>query len=291
MTEHDAKVAKTLKMLELIEKMKSIRTLTVGDPMVDQYVFCTASRLCPEGPVPVLVPVEKKNSQGGAAHVCEQLVQLVGTSMNFYGNTSLKTRYMVGHHLVLRMDEDKGNSATDAQKIEALGKHFKETQGYHAIIISDYAKGFMTTAFTEWLVDYAGKNRIPVVVDPKGKNWDKYKGCTLICPNTHELKAQTEGNAVFQFLLLKCGAQGVSLYQPSGKLDFPATWHRVFDVTGAGDIIVAVAAAVLGVGGTMVQAAKLSNLAAGWSVGEVGTVVLTRDKLIELVQAAGADIE
>lgn len=270
-----------MKLLELLEKTKSIRTLTVGDNMNDHYVFCEATRLCPEGPVPVLIPKKVMNVNGGAGHVAEQLQHLSQVSYTFFGPTSQKKRYMVGHHLVLRVDEDQAPPATDAQKIEGLAKHLKDSPGYNVIVLSDYNKGMLTTAFCEWIIGYARSVDIPVIVDPKGKNWDKYKGCDLICPNMQELKEWT-GSALFPFMLLKAGAEGVSLFMPSGKIDYPATAKHVFDVTGAGDIVVAVAAALIGAGGTKVQAAKFANVVAGWSVGEVGTVVATREKLMEL---------
>ena len=278
-----------MKLLEVIEKMGSIRALTVGDTMTDRYVFCEANRLCPEGPVPVLVPIKTENANGGAGHAADQLMQLCQASWNFFAaSPSVKTRYFVGHHLVSRVDEDKICPLPDDSKIEGLAKHLKESPRYDVIVISDYAKGMMSSKFCKWVVSYGATNQIPVIVDPKGKDWDKYAGCTLICPNVHELKAW-EGTAMFPFMLLKCGEAGLTLYQPSGSREYPAAARHVFDVTGAGDVVTALAAAVLGAGGTMVQAARLSNLIAGWSVGEVGTVVCSKAKVIELVKAAGAD--
>jgi bifunctional ADP-heptose synthase (sugar kinase/adenylyltransferase) len=278
-----------VKILEIVERMKTLRTITVGDTMIDKYIFCAATRLCPEGPIPVLVPQKTDIRNGGAGHTSDQLRELCSASWQFFGTPpSTKTRYMVGQRLVARVDEDHICTLSDAQKIEGLGKHFKENARYDVIVISDYAKGLLSEIFCKWLVSYGATNQIPVVVDPKGKAWDKYAGCTLICPNIHELKLW-EGTTPFPFMLLKCGENGLSLYQPSGQRDLPARAKHVYDVTGAGDTVTAVAAATLGAGGTMVQAATLSNLAAGWSVGEVGTVVCTRDKLIELVKEAGAE--
>jgi rfaE bifunctional protein kinase chain/domain len=280
-----------MRALEVLEKMKSVRSLTVGDNMIDRYVFCTSSRLCPEAPVPVLVPTETLVRNGGAAHVSDQMQALCGASWNFFTNApTIKTRYMVGHHLVMRFDEDKNIAIADAQKIEGLAKHLKDNPRYDVVIISDYAKGLITAEFCEWIVAYCSKEKIPVIVDPKGAKWAKYQGCDLICPNAAELKAWDDASR-FPFMLFKRGEKGLSLYQPSGCTDYPAQAKHVFDVTGAGDIVVAVAAAVIGAGGTLTQAAAISNIAAGWSVGEVGTVIITHEKLTELVKATGAEIE
>jgi rfaE bifunctional protein kinase chain/domain len=276
---------------ELIEKMKATRILVVGDPIVDKYVFGSTPRLCPEGPIPVFVPEKVEVRNGGAAHVSDQIHALCSEGWQFFGTPSMKTRYMAGHHLVgLRVDEDQPSAATDAQKIESLGKAFKAEPRFDAIIISDYAKGWITAEFCKWIVRYAKENQIPVIVDPKGKDWTKYQGCTLICPNMVEIKIHQDGT-LFPCLLLKCGDAGVTLYTPSGSKDFPATAKHVFDVTGAGDVVVAVAAAVIGSGGSLRQAAWLSNIAAGWSVGEVGTVCITREKLLELVSEQEVEIE
>jgi D-beta-D-heptose 7-phosphate kinase / D-beta-D-heptose 1-phosphate adenosyltransferase len=279
--------------LELLEKMKSVRSMTVGDNMIDKYVFCTTNRLCPEAPVPVLVPLQTAIRNGGAAHVSDQLQALCASSWNFFSTSpTTKTRYMVGHHLIMRFDEDKGVAFTSAQRIEGLAKHFKENPKYDVVVISDYAKGMITNEFSAWIIEYCRKEKIPVIVDPKGSKWSKYQGCDLICPNMAELKAWDDGAAgLFPFMLLKCGEQGLTLYQPSGATEYPAKAKHVFDVTGAGDVVVAVAAAIIGAGGTLTQAAAISNIAAGWSVGEVGTVIITHEKLTELVKATGVEIE
>jgi bifunctional ADP-heptose synthase (sugar kinase/adenylyltransferase) len=281
-----------MKVLEVIGKMKGVRSLIVGDNMIDKYVFCDAPRLCPEAPVPVLVPVSTEIRNGGSAHVSDQMQLLCDTSWNFFTTApSTKTRYVVGQRLMSRVDEDIHIPMTDAQKIEGIAKHFKEHPKYDVVIISDYAKGMVSTKFCEWIIAHCIKENTPVVVDPKGTKWDKYHGCSLICPNIAELKAWDDGNHEFPFMLLKCGEQGLNLYQPSGCREFPAKARQVFDVTGAGDVVVAVAAAVIGAGGTLIQAATLANIAAGWSVGEIGTVCITRAKLIELVKETGVEFE
>jgi rfaE bifunctional protein kinase chain/domain len=281
-----------MKLLEVIEKMQTVRSLVVGDNMIDKYVFCEATRLCPEAPVPVLVPVKTDIRNGGSAHVSDQMERLCGSSWNFFTNApSTKTRYMVGQRLISRVDEDIRIPLTDAQKIEGIAKHFKEKPKYDVVIISDYAKGMISGRFCKWVVEHCIKEGTPVVVDPKGTYWEKYHGCSLICPNLAELKAWNGGTHEFPFLLLKCGEQGLNLYQPSGCMEFAAQARHVFDVTGAGDVVVAVAAAVIGAGGNLPQAAALANIAAGWSVGEIGTVVITKEKLIELVKETGAELE
>jgi rfaE bifunctional protein kinase chain/domain len=277
-----------MRYLEIIEKMGKVRALTVGDAMQDQYVFCRTERMCPEAPVPVLIKEKTEFRNGGASHTADQMLALCQTSWNFFGAVSTKRRYMVGNHMVMREDEDKISVATDAQKIEGLLKHLKESPRYDVVVISDYAKGFVSEAFCKWIIDYCRKQDIICVVDPKGSNWSKYEGCSMICPNMAELKAwEGPTTCAFNFMLLKAGEAGVTLYTPAGADEFPARAKHVFDVTGAGDIVVAVMAAAMAAGAKLVQGAYLANLAAGWSVGEIGAVLCVKDKLIQLVQESG----
>ena len=278
-----------MKYSQIIERLGRVRALTVGDAMIDHYIHGRVERLCPEGPVPIFIPEGKMdNRNGGAGHVADQLEALCETSWTFHGKPiSEKTRFMVGSHLLLRVDEDKVPAATDAQRIAGLERSLIDAK-YDVIVLSDYAKGWLSHTFCRWIIKYAKEHEIPVIVDPKGRDWDKYEGCTLICPNVHELKAWGGENvAQFPFMLLKCGAHGLTLYQPSGAYEFPAKAKLVFDVTGAGDIVTAVAAATIGAGGTLMQAATLANLAAGWSVGEIGTVVCKKDTLLQLIDETG----
>ncbi len=273
-----------MNLTQVINKMRDRLILVIGDAILDKYVFGRVERLCPEAPVVDFVAEKTDNRNGGAAHVTDQLLALNMKVHYFYGEpVSIKTRYMAGSHMLLRVSDDKKPANVDPPKmLKVIGNFIKENESLAAIVISDYAKGWVIPTMCQHVIELARKRKIPVIVDPKGKDWDKYKGCDLICPNMKELK-EWQGTVLWPFMLLKCGEHGLSLFTPSGHQDFPAQVHKVFDVTGAGDTVVAVAAATLAAGGTHVQAAVLSNLAAGWCVGEVGTAVCKAETLLDLV--------
>lgn len=274
-----------MKLFNVIEKMKDVRPLIVGDAIIDQYVFGRVDRICPEGPVPVLTGTTIETRRGGAAHVMEQMDALCMQAVISFGTpASIKTRYMAGSHLLLRVDADRTPLLDEEQKarvlLEAIGA-FK----FDVIVLSDYAKGWLSEQMCQFLVSFAKERKIPLVVDPKGRDWAKYAGCTWICPNQTELAQFNGPTARIANLLMKRGADGLSLRTDgSGSVDIPSTAQHVFDVTGAGDVVVAVFAAALAAGATDTQAATLANLAAGWSVGEIGTVVCSRETLHALAK-------
>lgn len=286
-----------MSLRDLIGKMLSVRALVIGDAMIDTYAFCRSERLCPEAPVPVLIAERLEHRLGGAANVSHQMAKLCEAPFEFFGSPRCrKTRYMVGTHMVMRVDDDKAPAADEAQKARALIEGLKD-KVFDVVVLSDYNKGWLSVELCQFAVKYAKQKGIPCIVDPKGTDWSKYVGCTWICPNDREVRAAWNG---IPGVLYKRGANGLRLYGPvkgdpapigapigTGRdfRDIPATAKHVYDVTGAGDTVVAVFAAALAAGGTDVQAAQLANLAAGYVVGEVGTTVCPQQKLIELVEA------
>lgn len=275
-----------MKLFNIIEKMKDVRALVVGDAIVDNYIFGRVERICPEAPVPVFVRERSESRLGGAAHVVEQMDALCRPSAVSLGTpVSIKTRYMVGNHLLLRVDADKAPLLNEEQKARALLNALTGAQ-VDVVVLSDYDKGWLSPKMCEFLMLYAAAQQdVKVVVDPKGSDWSKYVGCTWICPNEQELA----DHALFKDLkgprlLQKRGADGLRFWDDDGYIEIPATAKHVYDVTGAGDVVVAVFAAALAAGATDTQAAQLANLAAGWSVGEVGTAVCSRETLHALAK-------
>lgn len=272
---------------EILEKMRGAKILVIGDPIRDDYVFGRVERICPEAPVPVFIPDREESRPGGASNVAHQLNALGCATYTFFPqNVSVKTRYMAGTHLVLRVDEDSkyGHAqSTDVDQAERLIKGLLPK----AIVLSDYNKGWLTDHMASTACSVARHLKIPTIVDPKN-DWFKYRGCSLLCPNEKEYLAQGDYAAERWAgkILLKRGEKGMSLFQGDDSdcwHDIPATARHVYDVTGAGDTVVAVVAAAIAVGATYLEAARLAALAAGWVVGEVGTAVCTNDKLKELV--------
>jgi rfaE bifunctional protein kinase chain/domain len=281
-------------LLEVIEKLSSIRLLVVGDAINDRYVFGRVERLCPEGPVPVLIRERVENRNGGAAHVVDQVRALGAQCVGFHGMPICqKTRFMVGSHMLLREDDERRPVADHAQMVEALNKFIFGESKIDAIILSDYAKGTLMPEVCKAVLNFATTNSIPVVVDPKGRDWQKYGGCSVICPNQFELlEAREKYHKSWPVMLMKRGEDGLRLFTDgSGYVDIPATAKHVFDVTGAGDVVVAVFTAARAAGAALIDSAVLANLAAGWSVGEVGTVVCSKEKLIELTKEHEAGLE
>jgi bifunctional ADP-heptose synthase (sugar kinase/adenylyltransferase) len=246
--------------------------LVIGDAIDDLYHFGRADRVCPEAPVPVFVPESCEVRPGGALNVEAQIKALGAYATCLYGGKrSRKTRYMSGNHLLLRVDEDDTRAANDEMVIKV--RQFLADKGscFNAVVISDYAKGFVTVDMAQAAICWARQHSIPVIVDPKGTNWGKYIGCSLICPNRQELQEWSDSP-----VLLKMGAEGMRL----NDVVIPAKAKVVFDVTGAGDTVVAVVAAAMAAGATILEAAKLAALAAGVVVGKVGTAICTREELI-----------
>lgn len=239
-----------------------LKVLVLGDPMLDIYHFGHVDRLSPEAPIPVFIEDKTDDRRGGADNVVHQLIALgvpvVVTGWSRGALRTVKHRYMVGNHQLFRHDTDI-----------CVPNRIPRLEGFHAIIISDYAKG----AVTKEICSEAIGSGLPVIVDPKGKDWSKYAGCKLIIPNHLEVNGYDWPNMV-----VKEGAKGLT----HQKVNYPSTAKHVFDVTGAGDTVTAVIGACIVKGWTVPEACRLANLAAGYVVGEVGTTVCPIEKLREL---------
>lgn len=266
-------------LLDTIGRWTKTRILVIGDPMVDVYHYGHVDRLSPEAPVPVFVQDRQESRPGGAANVTENL-QMLGVNWDSFFPTeqwTKKHRYMVGSHQLLRVDHDRKHIPPFT--------HYPDLEGVDCVVLSDYDKGWLTPQLCRTIISLANEADIPVVVDPKGSNWQKYRGCTVICPNTVEATHPDVG--LFETVLLKKGPKGLRLIVRGEKLKhFPATAKAVFDVTGAGDTVVAVVACALAAKAPLEDAAVLANLAAGHVVGQVGTATCSVERLIDLVREA-----
>jgi D-beta-D-heptose 7-phosphate kinase/D-beta-D-heptose 1-phosphate adenosyltransferase len=263
-------------LVELLRKFSAVKALVVGDAIVDQYHHGRIDRISPEAPVPVFVEDETRTERrrGGADNVAHQLEALgCEVSSHFARLRSVKHRYMVGHYQVFRCDRDSFEAGVP---VPLPPRHFADV-----VVLSDYSKGFLSFPMCRNLIDAANELKIPVVVDPKGRNWDKYRGATVICPNSQELSDAV--GASFTPILEKRGSQGLRVWRGGDYEDIPATARHVYDVTGAGDTVVALVAAALGAGGSLMDGARLGVEAASYVVGEVGTTVCPKEKLRALL--------
>ena len=297
--------------------------LVIGDLMMDRYLWGKVERISPEAPVPVVLLDRESEAAGGAANVAANLVglglrtRLVGcigaddngvrlkravhdlgidTSGLLHAEhhpTIAKTRVLGGHQQMLRLDRENRAPYSD-KDMHALTRlvHQMLAERPAVVLLSDYAKGVLTPALCQTVITEAKRLGIPVLVDPKGRDYRKYEGATALTPNKREtaevchtdvhdntvlLDAATHlrRNLALEFLAVTRGEEGISLIEESHSLHIPATAKQVFDVSGAGDTVIATLAAGLVAGLDRRDALHLANLAAGVVVG-VGTVPITR---------------
>ena len=237
-----------------------MKLLVVGDYIEDRYVFGTASRLCPEAPVPVIVPQSARFSPGGAGLVVEQLNELGADVVMFYGSHSVKERFFAGNHLILRVDND----SIGVQPGIPSDEHLEQVD---AIVVSDYGKGAMTQGLAAKLIE-TGK---PLFVDAKNTFW-WYRGPNVWCfPNEYDMASGTF-RAEDKQIVRKMGAKGCEM----GKLQIPATVSEVVDVTGAGDIFMAGFVYAWTLQLPAEDCLRFANALAGESCRHIGTFVVGR---------------
>ncbi len=306
------------------------RVLVVGDVMLDRYWRGATGRISPEAPVPVVRVADEDNRPGGAGNVAVNLASL-GSRPRLLGCVGRDTeadllraaldRSGIAHELVpwerptitklrvisrnqqlIRLDFETpaGDEAPMAGLTEGLRANL---EGSDVVILSDYAKGAM--AEVQAMIEAARKQGLPVLVDPKGRDFSRYRGATVLTPNLGEFEAVvgacpdqdtlvTRGQALareleLEALLVTRGEQGMSLIRTDGGvLHLPARAREVFDVTGAGDTVIAVMAGALASGAVLESAAEIANLAAGLVVGRLGAASVTPAELRLAIHDAGA---
>ncbi len=275
---------------QLVDELKKQHVLVVGDAIEDHYFFGRVDRMCPEAPVPVFIEERIELRVGGAEHTAQQVKALGEMSALFGWPKSVKIRYMVGSHMLLRSDYDEKPSMGSEEIIEAFNRMTKDDGDFKpltAVILSDYGKGLLTEKLCQHFIGYAKARHIPVFIDPKGSDWHKYRGADWICPNELEFSTMAAPVSLWQSQILrKRGARGLQI----GDTEFPARARAVFDVTGAGDTVVAVFAMAIAAGADPGSAAQLANIAAGWTVGQVGTVSVSHDLLKGLAKLYDEEI-
>lgn len=296
------------------------RVLIVGDSMLDKYWFGDANRISPEAPVPVVRIVRSDERLGGAANVALNVASLGvrTTLMGVVGNdengrklrelldkagiearlntdperkTILKLRIVARQQQLVRIDfEDHPSS----EVLSGLLSDFSEIVGtFDVLVLSDYGKGGLENI--QSMIAMAREKGIPVLVDPKGDNYDRYAGATMITPNRAELAqvtGQWTGEEDLQIraqalrerlnlkaLLLTRSEEGMTLFTQDGALTVPAQAREVFDVSGAGDTVIAVTAAMLAAGLPLDQTVRIANRAGGIVVGKLGTASVSFNEL------------
>jgi D-beta-D-heptose 7-phosphate kinase/D-beta-D-heptose 1-phosphate adenosyltransferase len=214
--------------------------------------------------------------------------------------TTLKTRIIAHHQQVVRADVEADDVLPEANRRELLAR-FRDRGPFDGIVVSDYGKGVLTDDVLRGLIDAAAADAVPLVVDPKTGDYSQYRGCTSLTPNQKEAAAATgvairspeslqeAGRILLDRTDASCvvitrGENGMALFERGGdEHHLPTEAREVYDVTGAGDTVIAVYTAALAAGATFLEAANLANHAAGLSVRELGTVAVTAAQLREAV--------
>jgi len=309
--------------MSVLPKFSGAKILVFGDVMLDRYWFGDVHRISPEAPVPVLKVDRVEERPGGAANVARNIAALGARStllsvvgddeagnclekmLTQNGNltallhrdssisTIIKLRAIARHQQLLRIDFETPPSH---EVLNAALEDFREQlAGVDVVILSDYGKGGLThIAEMIKLARAAGK---PVLVDPKGDDYARYRGATLLTPNRSEFRQvagnwqnEAELNAKAEKLRIELGLdallvtrseEGMSLYRKDSVLHEPTHTREVFDVSGAGDTVIATLAVMLASGATLPDAMRIANRAAGIVVGKLGTAVVSREEIVK----------
>jgi rfaE bifunctional protein kinase chain/domain len=295
--------------------------LEVGDVMLDRYWFGEVDRISPEAPVPVVRISRSEERPGGAANVArngaalgapvtllsvtgddeagavlERMLAVEGIRTSFHRDPSLPTtvklRVIGRQQQLLRVDFE---TAPSHEVLAAsLADYDRLLSDCDIVVLSDYGKGGLAHIAT--MIERARAAGKRVLVDPKGDDWARYRGATIITPNRGEFrqvvgrwrneaemtdKAQAlRAELDIEALLVTRSEEGMSLFTADGTYHIPAQAREVYDVSGAGDTVIATMAALIGAGADMPSAVRIANQAAGVVVGKLGTAVVTPDELV-----------
>ena len=300
--------------------LERARILIVGDIMLDRYWFGEVNRISPEAPVPVVRVERSEERLGGAANVARNAATLGATtgllgvigddeagravetllqelSVSSYMardqaiSTIIKLRVIGRQQQLVRVDFE--DAPTDTVLRDKLTQFNALVDNYDVIIFSDYAKGSLVNVAD--MIAVAKKLGKRILVDPKGDDFSRYAGASILTPNRSELirmvgqwktedeltsKAQNlRKSLALDALLLTRSEEGMTLYQEDQVVNFPAVAREVFDVSGAGDTVIATLAVMLGNGVALPEAVSIANQAGGIVVGKLGTATVTREEL------------
>ena len=294
--------------------------LVVGDVMLDRYWFGDVDRISPEAPVPVVRIARSEERPGGAANVArnvaslgaktsllsvvgadeagraiDRLVAADGVAASLHHDPSLPTtvklRVIARQQQLLRIDfETRPSQEVLAAKLKDFGDRVRDAD---VVVLSDYGKGGL--AHIGSMIEQARAAGRKVLVDPKGEDWAKYRGATLVTPNRAELREvagrwtsdadlaaradKLRRELDLEALLVTRSEEGMSLFTADGAVHIPAVAREVFDVSGAGDTVIATLAALVAAGAPLADAMAIANQAAGVVVGKLGTAVVHPSEL------------
>lgn len=315
-----------------IDKFDRCKVLVVGDLMIDEYIWGKVDRISPEAPVPIVLVKNDDFTLGGSGNVVNNLVALgadvsaigvIGSGLNgkrllkkFHElgvdtegiiqepnrPTTRKIRVIATNQQVLRIDRETRDQISD-QTFGAVSDFIKKIiPKMDVVLISDYGKGFLTPALVSYLLGMAKKHNKITIADPKGFNFSKYAGVSLLTPNKKEagLAAGIEitdqidlfeaGKRILDTvdigkLLITCGKEGMALFERDKKpYQIPTEARQVYDVSGAGDTAIAVLGLSMASKISLEEGIALANVAAGLVVGKVGTATVSKKELISALK-------
>jgi rfaE bifunctional protein kinase chain/domain len=314
------------RLLLLIDRMKSSRVVVIGDIMIDRYLYGDTDRLSPEAPVPVVTVRDRTAKLGGAANVAANVASM-GASCLLVGTvgddadgaairqelvvarldgrhvvtaagrpTTSKTRIIARSQQIVRID-DEVDALLDGPDLERVMRSAGDALAdADALLLEDYNKGALAPALIAEVMALARRRGIPVVVDPKFRQFFAYAGATVFKPNRRELESALGAavdlqnrNALPEVLvrlkvdnlLVTLGADGMLLVmKDGGSLRIPSIAREVYDVSGAGDTVTAWLGTALAAGASLAEAAQLANYAAGVEVGKPGVATVSPEEVL-----------
>lgn len=318
-------------VLQLLRRMIGRNVVVIGDAMLDHYVMGSVNRISPEAPVPVLNFTEEHYTLGGAGNVAKcaaalgaqiELLAIVGNDplgekLKSVGKdlgihvdgllvdhsriTTSKMRIVAGSQHVVRVDREYDSPLSEILQQRLIREIERCAPAADAFIVSDYAKGVLSHSVCQAVIRAAAGK--PVIVDPKGVNWDRYRGATVIKPNLKEAQS-ISGRQIHNHedtvqiahgisedlqidnVIVTLGEQGAVLVSDTSGRDersavhFPSRTREVFDVTGAGDVVAATLTTALAGGATISEATWLANAAAGVAVGRLGAAAVSHQDIL-----------
>lgn len=316
-----------VKLLGSLSRIKPAKVLVLGDFMLDTYTTGRVQRISPEAPVPILHVRESHDLPGGAGNVVLNLKAL-GADVLAVGrvgddkeglrlkallekegilsdgiftqkgvSTPLKNRLIAEGQQLIRVDQECISPLSEEVEQEVIKYIHGIAKQIEVIAVSDYAKGFLSRSLLQMVIDLARQYEIPTLVDPKGDDFSKYRGATLIKPNYKEavaaskLSSEADLDAVGESLLEQTASEmimvtrsekGIALYKQNEKrMDFPVKTREVKDVTGAGDTVLAMTTMCFASGLSVREGLELSNIAAGIAIERLGCVRVSLSELAE----------
>lgn len=322
---HAPSITRT-RLVDLLAAAQRQHVVIVGDAMLDVYLRGDVDRISPEAPVPVVRVRDRRLALGGAANVAQNvaalgagcdLVSVIGDDaagatlrerleagrmqsrslVTVTRPTTTKTRVMARSQQLVRFDEEDDTDLDDADVSRVLAAIERALPDATALVFEDYNKGVLVPAVIAGAIRLASSRNLPIVVDPKFRNFFAYRGATVFKPNRRELESAL-GAAVdlehpaalpttfqrlgVQHLLLTLGERGMALVSADGVVHrVPTTAREVYDVVGAGDTVTAYLATMLAAGASALESAIVANYAAGVEVGKLGAATVSAEEVLD----------